>query len=47
VKDLVYALVAGGLVVLAGATVGSRADDKPTPTNAVKMAARTKKGGKS
>ena len=36
-KNLVYALVVGGLVVLAGATVGSRADDKPSPKEAAKM----------
>ena len=36
-KNLVCALVVGGLVVLAGATVGSRADDKPSPKEAAKM----------
>ena len=36
-KNFVYALVVGGLVVLAGATVGSRADDKPAPKEAAKM----------
>ena len=36
-KNLVYALIVGGLVVLAGATVGSRADDKVSPKEAAKM----------
>ena len=36
-KNLVSTLVVGGLVVLAGATVGSRADDKPAPKEATKM----------
>ena len=36
-KNLVFTLVVGGLVVLAGATVGSRADDKLTPKEATKM----------
>ena len=36
-KNLVFTLVVGGLVVLAGATVGSRADDKPVPKEAAKM----------
>jgi len=36
-KNLVFTLVIGGLVVLAGVTVGSRADDKPAPKEAAKM----------
>ncbi len=36
-KQITYALIVGGLVVLAGATLGSRADDKPTPKEATKM----------
>ena len=36
-KQITYALIVGGLVVLAGVTVGSRADDKPTRKEATKM----------
>ena len=36
-RNLVYALIGGGLVLLAGATLGSRADDKPSPKEAAKM----------
>ena len=35
-KNSVYALIFGGLV-LAGATIGSRAEDKPSPNEAAKM----------